>query len=258
MLAMTPWVLKLLIANIAMFFLAPLSPVELSFYPPAIFNQPWTLVSYMFLHAGLWHLLVNMIGLYFFGPRVEDRLGAKGFLWLYFLSGLGAALFHFLFAPESSVVGASGAVYGVLLAFAMYWPRVRIYLWAILPIEAWLLATLLVFGSLYAGVNPSGDSSTAHFAHLGGLAFGFVFIKWWEWRKGAARRAFDKKLHPEASPTGLVGDRLATVRWKGIVLDSLHELNRGEGVRLLAKVEAEGAGNLRPSERQFLDRMSVD
>jgi membrane associated rhomboid family serine protease len=258
MLTMTPWVRKLLIANIAMFFLAPLSPVELSFYPPAIFVRPWTLVSYMFLHAGFMHLLFNMIGLYFFGPRVEDRLGAKGFLWLYFLSGLGAALFHFLFAPESSVVGASGAVYGVLLAFAMYWPRVRIYLWAILPIEAWLLATLLVFGSLYAGVNPSGDSSTAHFAHLGGLAFGFVFIKWWEWRKGAAKRAFDKKLHPEASPTGLMGDRLAAARWKGIVLDSLHELNREEVVRLLAKVESEGAGNLRPSERQFLDRMSVD
>ena len=258
MLAMTPWVRKLLFANVAMFFLAPLSPVELSFYPPAIFVRPWTLVSYMFLHAGFMHLLFNMIGLYFFGPRVEDRLGAKGFLWLYFLSGLGAALFHFLFAPESSVVGASGAVYGVLLAFAMYWPRVRIYLWAILPIEAWLLATLLVFGSLYAGVNPSGDSSTAHFAHLGGLAFGFVFIKWWEWRKGAAKRAFDKKLHPEASPKGIVGDRLATARWKGIVLDSLHELNRGEVVRLLAKVESEGVGNLRPSERQFLDRMSVD
>jgi len=191
-------------------------------------------------------------------PRVEDRLGAKGFLWLYLLSGLGAALFHFVFSREYPVVGASGAVYGVLLAFAMYWPRVRIYLWAILPIEAWLLATLLVFGSLYAGVNPSVGSRTAHFAHLGGLAFAFVFIKWWEWRKGAAKRAFDKKLHPDASSTGPVGDRLATARWKGIVLDSLHELNRGEVVRLLAKVESEGVGNLRPSERQFLDRMSVD
>mgnify|MGYP001246214572 FL=1 len=257
MLAMTPWVRKLLIANVAMFFLYPLSPVELSFYPPAILVRPWTLVSYMFLHAGFMHLLFNMIGLYFFGPRVEDRLGAKGFLWLYLLSGLGAALFHFVFSREYPVVGASGAVYGVLLAFAMYWPRVQIYLWAILPIEAWLLATLLVFGSLYAGVNPSAGSRTAHFAHLGGLAFAFVFIKWWEWRKGAAKRAFDKKLHSDASPTGPMGDRLATARWKGIVLDSLHELNRGEVVRLLAKVESEGVGNLRPSERQFLDRMSV-
>jgi membrane associated rhomboid family serine protease len=257
MLAMTPWVRKLLFANVAMFFLYPLSPVDLSFYPPAIVVRPWTLVSYMFLHAGPMHLLFNMIGLYFFGPRVEGRLGAKGFLWLYLLSGLGAALFHFVFSREYPVV-ASGAVYGVLLAFAMYWPRVRIYLWAILPIEAWLLATLLVLGSLYAGVNPSMGSRTAHFAHLGGLAFAFVFIKWWEWQKGAAKRDFDKKLHPEASPTGIMGDRLATARWKGIVLDSLHELNRGEVVRLLAKVESEGAGHLRLSERQFLDRMSAD
>ena len=149
-------------------------------------------------------------------------------------------------------------MYGILLAFALYWPRVRIYLWAILPIEAWLLATLLVFGSLYAGVNPSMGSRTAHFAHLGGIVFAFVFIKWWEWHKGAAKRAFDKKLHSDASPKGMVGDRLATARWKGIALDSLHELNRGEVVRLLAKVESEGAGNLRPSERQFLDRMSAD
>ena len=258
---MTPWVRKLLIANIVMFAVSSVIPplyLALSFYPPDILVRPWPLVSYMFLHAGLMHLLFNMIGLYFFGPRVEDRLGAKGFLWLYFLSGLGAALFHFIFSRQYPVVGASGAVYGILLAFALYWPRVRIYLWAILPIEAWLLATLLVFGSLYAGVNPSMGSRTAHFAHLGGIVFAFVFIKWWEWHKGAAKRAFDKKLHSDASPKGMVGDRLATARWKGIALDSLHELNRGEVVRLLAKVESEGAGNLRPSERQFLDRMSAD
>lgn len=258
MLAMTPWVRKLLIANVVMFFLAPISPLDLAFYPPALIVRPWTLISYMFLHSGLWHLLFNMIGLYFFGPRVEDRLGAKGFLWLYFLSGLGAALFHFIFSPEHPVVGASGAVYGVLLAFAMYWPRVRIYLWAILPIEAWLLATLLVLGSLYAGVNPSAGSRTAHFAHLGGLAFAFIFIKWWEWQKGAARRAFKKKLHSDASPTGMMGDRLATARWKGIELHTLHELNRGEVERLFTKIESEGVSTLRASEREFLDRMSAD
>ena len=265
MLTMTPWVRKLLIANVAMFVVVEFGGPfgrslydGLTFYPSAILVRPWTLVSYMFLHAGLWHLLFNMIGLYFFGPRVEDRLGAKGFLWLYFLSGLGAALFHFLFAREHPMVGASGAVYGVFLAFAMYWPRERIYIWGILPIEAWLLVTLLVFASLYFGVNPSAASRTAHFAHLGGLAFAFVFIKWWGWRKGAGKRAFNKKLHSDASPTGMVGDRLATARWKGIALESLHELNRGEVVRLLAKVESEGAGNLSPSERQFLDRMSAD
>ena len=115
-----------------------------------------------------------------------------------------------------------------------------------------------MLGSLYAGVNPSAGSRTAHFAHLGGLAFAFIFIKWWEWQKGAARRAFKKKLHSDASPTGMMGDRLATARWKGIELHTLHELNRGEVERLFTKVESEGVSTLRASEREFLDRMSAD
>ena len=261
MFPMTPWVKRLLIANIVVFFATQVVQelyVLLLLYPPGILVRPWTLVTYMFLHAGIAHLLFNMIGLFFFGPRLESRLGSRGFLWLYFLSGLGGAVFTLLFQRDAFVVGASGAVYGVLLGFALYWPRERIYIWGILPVEAWLLAALLVFGSLYAGVNPAAGSRTAHFAHLGGLAFGFVFLKWWEWRKGAAKRAFQKQLKPDASPRGPTGDRLAVARWKGISVHSLHELNRGEVERLLAKVEREGAASLSPSERDFLDRMSLE
>lgn len=259
MFPMTMWVKRLLIANIAMFFVATSVPGVyrgLTLYPTLMFFRPWSIVSYMFLHAGLSHLFFNMIGLYFFGPRLENRLGPKGFLWLYFLSGAGAALFSLLFARHYPVVGASGAVYGVLIGFAMYWPRERIYLWMIIPVEAWLLAALLVGGSLYAGINPSAGSNTAHFAHLGGLAFGFGFLKWWDWQKGSAQRAFQKQLHPDASPTGMVGDRLATARWKGISVENLHELNREEVERLLTKVDGEGPASLTPPERQFLDRMS--
>ncbi|HUF76619.1 MAG TPA: rhomboid family intramembrane serine protease [Longimicrobiales bacterium] len=259
MFPMTPWVKRLLIANIVVFF--PTMAIQelyllLLLYPPAVIVRPWTLVTYMFLHAGVAHLLFNMIGLFFFGPRLESRLGSRGFLWLYFLSGLGGAVFSLIFAREAAVVGASGAVYGVLLGFALYWPRERIYIWGILPVEAWLLATLLVFGSLYAGVNPGAGSRTAHFAHLGGLAFAFVFLKWWEWRKVAAKRAFQKQLKPDASPRGVSGDRIAIARWKGISMESLHELNRGEVERLIAKVEREGVASLSQSERDFLDRIS--
>ena len=77
-------------------------------------------MTYMFLHAGLAHLLFNMIGLFFFGPRLESRLGFKGFLLLYFLSVLGGAVFSLVFAREAAVVGASGAVFGVLLGFALF------------------------------------------------------------------------------------------------------------------------------------------
>jgi membrane associated rhomboid family serine protease len=260
MFPMTPWVKRLLIANVVVFFPTMASrelQALLLLYPPAVLVRPWTLVTYMFLHAGVAHLLFNMIGLFFFGPRLESRLGSRDFLLLYFLSGLGGAVFSLVFARDAAVVGASGAVYGVLLGFALFWPRERIYIWGILPVEAWLLATLMVFGSLYAGVNPGAGSRTAHFAHLGGLAFAFVYLKLSAWRKGAAKRAFRKQLKPDASPRGMSGDRIAVARWKGISMQSLHELNRGEVERLIAKVERDGPASLSQSERDFLDRMSL-
>jgi len=260
MFPMTTWVKRLLIANIAMFFVSGAVPIVsrmMVLYPPEVFIRPWSLVTYMFLHGGMGHLIFNMIGLYFFGPRLENRLGAKGFLWLYFLSGAGGALFSLIFSPLALVVGASAGVYGVLLGFAMNWPREKIYLWMILPVEAWLLATILVIASLYSGINPAAGSNTAHFAHLGGLAFAFAFLKWWEWNKGLAQRAFQSQLHPDATPKGMVGDRLAAARWKGISVDGMHDLNREEVVRLLSKVDADGPGSLTPPERQFLDRLSA-
>ncbi len=207
----------------------------------------------MFLHAGIGHIFFNMLGLYFFGPRLEDRLGGKRFLWLYFLSGIGGAVGSFIFARQYPVVGASAAVFGVLVGFAMYWPRERIYIWMILPVEAWLLILLLVGASLYMGVTGSG-SGTAHFAHLGGIAFGFGYLKWHDWQRGASRRAFQKKMAPQSS--GGVSDRIAVARWKGISMDGLHEINREEVERLLAKVDAEGSRSLTPAEREFLDRMA--
>jgi membrane associated rhomboid family serine protease len=259
MFQMTTWVRRLLLANVVMFLVAgPGSPLYtwLWLYPPIALARPWTVVTYMFLHGGLGHLIFNMIGLFFFGPRLEDRLRPRGFLLLYFLSGLGGAAFSFLFAREYPVVGASAAVYGVLLGFAMYWPHERIYIWGILPVPAWLLAGLLVFGSLYAGINPSAASQTAHFAHLGGLAFGFVFLKWWDWKRGQGRRAFQKQMTPQTTPAGLMGDRMAVSRWQGIRVEGLHELNREEVERLLRKVGDTGAGSLTAAERAFLDRMA--
>ena len=259
MMSLTPWVRRLLIANVVVFLIAGSSPALyrlLLLYPPLAVVRPWTLVTYMFLHAGLSHLVFNMLGLFIFGPRLEDRLGGKAFLWLYFLSGLGGAVFSFFFAREAAVVGASGAVYGVLLGFAMYWPRERIYIWMILPVEAWLLATLIVFGSLYAGLNPGADSRTAHFAHLGGLLFAFVFLRWRDWRTGSGRREFQRKMNVQVTSSGIGGDRATLARWKGIQIGGLHELNREEVQRLIAKAEASGAAELTPAERSFLDRMA--
>ncbi len=258
MMPLTPWVRRLLIANVAVFLLTQASPASgslLALYPSVqgLMYRPWGILTYMFVHAGIGHIFFNMIGLYFFGPRLEQRLGAKSFLWLYFLAGIGGALGSFFFAPNYPVVGASAAVYGVLVGFAMYWPREKIYLWMILPVEAWLLALILVGASLYMGVSGS-QSGTAHFAHLGGIVVGFVYLKLLEWRRGAPRRDFQKALQPKA-PSG-ASERVMVARWKGIATDQMHEINREEIHRLLAKVDAENSRVLTPAERAFLDRMA--
>lgn len=269
---MTPWVKKLLIANVAMFILMAMLPrmvvdqliffpfrpyPELGVYRPDIVFRPWTVVTYMFLHAGTMHLLFNMIGLFFFGPRLEERLGGKDFLWLYFLSGIGGAVLSFVFAPTAPIVGASAAVYGIILAFALYWPRERIYIWGILPVEAWLLAAIMIGGSLYSGISGS-RSGVAHFAHLGGLVFGFAYLKWRDWRRGAPKRQFQQRMaQGAAGGAGPTSDKAALKRWETIDVSTLHELNREEVAVLLEKARTLGTRALTLQERQFLDRMAA-
>src|SRR5262245_53573073 len=123
---MTPWVSRLIIANACMFILQyALGPVftdSLKFVPAFILLRPWTIITYMFLHGGPIHILFNMLMLYFFGSRVEHRLGSSRFLMLYLWSGIAGALLSLLFYPLSPIIGASGATYGVMLAFAYFWP----------------------------------------------------------------------------------------------------------------------------------------
>jgi membrane associated rhomboid family serine protease len=259
MYALTPWVQRLLVANVTMFVVTATSPGlfnDLVFDPRLVFLRPWTLISYMFLHAGLGHLLSNMIGLFFFGPRLEMRIGGKAFIQLYFLAGIGGALFHAVFATSASMVGASGAVYAVLVGFAYYYPRETIILFPIpIPVQAWLLVSLYVMYSVYAGISASG-SGVAHFAHLGGAAVGFGFLKWRQWRQGGSKRDFQRKMESQIGASRFVGDRTAVSRWKGIPLESLHELNREEVQRLLDKVADGGPSSLSAAERGFLDRMA--
>jgi membrane associated rhomboid family serine protease len=251
---MTPWVRRLIFANAAMLLVVqafPLLGFLLSLTPAFVLRMPWTPVTYMFLHADLFHLLFNMLALYFFGPRLEERLGSGRFLALYLVSGLVAALLSILFAFNARVVGASGAVFGVLLGSARYWPRDRIFIWGILPVEARFLVGALAALSLWAGFTGSG-SGVAHFAHLGGFLGGFLFLKFLESRSAAAR--FRARAQPAARPS-LAGLDLA--RWARIDRSQLHPLNREEVDRLLAKARDGGASSLTPDERAFLDRFSA-
>jgi membrane associated rhomboid family serine protease len=247
---------RLIAANIAVFILMlsqDQSFSQFAFVPALVVQRPWTLVTYMFLHGGFGHIFFNMLSLFYFGPRVEARIGSRNFLYLYFLSGLGGSIFSLLLAPHAAVVGASGAVFGILLAFARFWPHERIYLWFVLPVKARWLVAGLAFLSIYSGFG-GGGSTIAHFAHLGGFAGGWAFLAWHR------RRAKSWQRGPVTATSTI--QRLATQmrqdteRWKTIPLDQLHPINREEVERVLQKLEVSGLGSLTPDERAFLDRMS--
>jgi membrane associated rhomboid family serine protease len=153
---------------------------------------PWQLVSYSFLHGSFGHLFFNMFALWMFGVQIENRWGSQRFAMFYFACVLGAAFTHLLFVPggttinttqglvEAAVptVGASGGVYGILLAFGMMFPNQPIYIYFLFPIKAkWLV---IGFGALelYSAVTGTA-AGVANFAHLGGMVFGFFLIQYW-------------------------------------------------------------------------------
>jgi membrane associated rhomboid family serine protease len=247
---MTPWVLRLVLANVAAFFFAQVFPPifgALALVPASIPARPWTVVTYLFLHADLWHLVFNMLGLYFFGPRLEARLGGRRFLTLYFVSGVTGALLS-LWTPHAAIVGASGATFGVFLGYALYWPRDRVWIWGIVPIEAWLLVVVMTLLALYGGLT--GGGGVAHLAHLGGFLGGFAYLKWSERHSPAAR--FRARARPDIRPP----EPSDIERWAAIRTDGLHPVNREEYDRVMRKLKEQGIASLTPAERAFLDRFS--
>jgi membrane associated rhomboid family serine protease len=241
----TPWVLRLIVANVIVYFLERTATVIvplLAFVPTGVLLQPWTLVTYMFVHANTTHILFNMLALYFFGPRVEERLGSRRFITLYLLSGIAGALLSMIFAPRAPIVGASGAVFGVMLAFAMFWPTAQIYIMGILPLEARIAVLLMAAVSLWSGIQGS-RTGVADFAHLGGFVGGWLYLRWVNRSSGA--RQFRSK-----TVTAVGKDVLSN--YKSIDPRSIHEVNRDEVNRILDKISASGISSLTAQERLFL------
>ena len=159
------------------------------FYPATPWFKPWQVVSYMFMHGGFWHILFNMYSLYIFGMAVERIIGQKRFMILYFLAGLGAAATQIgVQALDTAMqgiptVGASGCIYGVIIAFAMIFPEARLTL--IFPpvtLSAKWMAIIFIGIELFTGVTGT-QAGVAHFAHLGGALVGFLLIWWWYKRR---------------------------------------------------------------------------
>ncbi|MEX0372644.1 rhomboid family intramembrane serine protease [Spiribacter sp. 1M153] len=151
--------------------------------------QIWQLVTYGFLHGGLLHLFVNMFALWMFGTSLERFWGSRPFLWFYLVCLIGAGLIQLVVATLAAdsgnlypTIGASGAVFGILLGFAMMFPEQQLMLlFPPIPIKAKYFVLFYGAFELYAGVTGS-MSGVAHFAHLGGMAFGFLMITYWRGR----------------------------------------------------------------------------
>ena len=239
---MTPWVQRFLIANVLIFFVQQtVQGVDraLVFVPALLFVRPWTLVTYMFLHAGFMHILFNMLGLYFFGPRVEQRIGSERFVALYLISGITGGLLSF-YNPGVPIIGASGAVYGVLLAYARFWPRDQILIWGIIPVEVrWLVMIYTVISLMGWG------SGVAHFAHLGGFLGAFLYLLWLD-RTAGAKKFRQVATAPPPAKDAVLGN------WRNVNRDSVHAVNKDEVDRILDKISATGIGSLSPAERLFL------
>lgn len=183
----TPAVQWLVALNVIVYFVQLTSPVGaadiaqwLGLSSSEFPAQWWTVGTYMFVHAGLAHLATNMIMLWMFGPRVERAFGARSFTYFYLWCGLGGAVFHLLFVQHGSVVGASGAVVGVVLAYALKWPDDEVYILGVFPMRAlWLAVWTIAWNVAMALADMTGLSSgsTAWMAHVGGLAFAWLYLK---------------------------------------------------------------------------------
>jgi membrane associated rhomboid family serine protease len=249
---MTPWVRRLLVLNVAAFILTsyllpPRLVNELVLVPALLPYRPWTVITYQFLHANFLHILFNMIALFFFGPRLEARIGGRHFLLLYLISGASGAVLS-LVTPYASIIGASGSVFGVLLGFARYWPRERIYIYALIPVEARFLVIFLAALSIWSGFR--GGGSIAHFAHLGGFLGGWIYLKLLE-RNSPARRF---KMKVEAVNSGGRASGRDLKRWENVDMGALHPINRQEYERVLQKAREHGVPSLTAQERAFMER----
>ena len=178
---MTRAVQWLLALNIAVYFLqltlfSPDAVFSALALDPARFpNSWWTIVTYMFVHAWLAHLAFNLFTLWMFGPRLEHAWGTRTFTQFYLWCGLGGAVAHLLFAQHSSVIGASGAISGVLVAYAIHWPDEEVYLFGVIPMKSrWLIAAMIGMNIIFA-LSPSSRIDWT--AHVGGMGFGWLFLK---------------------------------------------------------------------------------
>jgi len=251
----TPVVRALILANGAMFLIQLLARVQgvdlvpwLGLDTAAVFGQLrlWQLVTYLFLHGGAFHLLFNMFALWMFGSELEDFMGRAEFTSYYLLCGIGAGItawgVDLLRGEPSYTIGASGAIFGILLSYGIIWARreITLLIFFILPVTLEARVFVLAFAALELLLGVSGGSGgpVAHFAHLGGMLFGLIYFKL---LRNAVRPYFQ-------------GKRLFAARSRLRLWNEQDDRERLDQV--LDKINRYGIHTLSDGEKKFLDRMS--
>lgn len=264
---LTTWVRRLLMGMAAVYLLQltifthPWLKTTFGFIPSEILTQPWSVLSYSFLHGSPLHLLGNCLGLFMFGPPVEQRLGSTRFIRLYLAAVLGGALLSLALWPigiggNAVIIGASAGVFGIMLAFVLEWPDAPVFMFPLpVPVKAkWLVGFLAVWSLLAAGLGMG--RGVAHVAHLGGFLAAFIFMRGSSLvQRPRARRTEERAPAVLVRPPASAG-RARTVARPPAPTVSPDAAVREEVDRVLDKISQRGLGSLTPEERRFLDEMS--
>ncbi len=206
----------------------------------------WQAASYMFLHGGLFHLLFNMLMLWMFGRIIESAFGQKEFIKYFFITGVGAAVISVLFSYNSSVpiIGASGAIYGLLMAFALLYPKATVYLYFVFPVTARQMVLMFVVLEFMASFNR--HSGIANFAHLGGMLTGYLYLRWWP-----------RLVQSSQRPLGDAAVSSPQRRDRGYQPPSKDARSAEEEVnRILDKILVRGIDSLTEEERSTMEKYS--
>lgn len=249
------WLLGL---NIAIFILCLSQPLKTFLYSWfALFTDvvfPWQWITYTFLHLDIGHLFSNMLGVFFFGAMLEQNFQTQRFLRYYFFCGLGGAFFSYLFHLSGGgtqvVLGASGALYGILYGCYRVAPNMRVYVMGVFPLS--IKALLLIYGGIDFLMLLQGGTGIAHYAHLGGLAAGWVYFRW----------------RPAIENFSIPLPKMKKIRFGGSAnkpaqtrVEDLGEMPKStpDSERLdqiLSKISTQGMGALTTEEKRFLSQMS--
>jgi membrane associated rhomboid family serine protease len=200
----------------------------------------WQPITYLFLHGGLFHWLFNMFILWMFGAELERRWGTVEFLKFFFITGLGAALCVLILSPHSysPTIGASGSVFGLIVAFAMLYPDAVLYMYFLIPMKAWQAAILFAFIELFAGMDGGGQG-IARFAHLGGMLTGFLYLRF----------SGDMTIQFKSWARAFKPKPRAPVEFHEVTDELVTRVDH-----ILDKVLKDGVESLTPEEKRIMDR----